>query len=297
MYATLQQHGQPPAHRTAARRARPGAGGSRAEQVLALQRAAGNRAVTALLTDLRAPASSPGTTDGRGLEDEGPTDDRTTGALVGGGLGALVGGVVGGPVGALVGGLGGALLGGTIGELMDAASQPLPVALRNGPGHRPIDEPATVGMSIDVALTSSTGVDADMASVEDSEQVSASLRHTGSYTSVPPGRSNNSGYMPGYPIPPDRHGEPRARVIDLADNHGGDGTMDREQLDTYRVPSAGIGETVVPASGYLIRRIITVSGTTITFRLQKSPQAVTVNGFTTTAGPSPTQWEDVVVRA
>lgn len=292
MYATRQhRHTQ---HHPAPQR--PRTGSPAPDDLLTLQRTAGNRAVATLLADRRTAASSTRTVDGRGLEGEEDTDDRTTGAVVGGGLGAIVGGLVGGPLGAILGGVGGALLGGEIGDALAAPTIPLPVALRNGPGHRPIDEPGTVGMSIDIALTSSTGVDADMASVEDSEQVSTSLRHTGSYASLPPSRSSNSGYMPGYPIPPDRHGEPRARVVDLADNHGGAGTQDREQLDTYRVPAAGIGETVVPASGYLIRRMIMVSGTTITFRLEKSPKAVTVNGFTTTAGPSPTQSEDVVVR-
>jgi hypothetical protein len=152
-------------------------------------------------------------------------------------------------------------------------------------------------MAIDITLTSSSGVDADMAAVQDSEQVSVSMNHTGSYAHLPPGRSSNSGYMPGYPIPPDQHREPKARIIDCADNHGGNGTMDREQLDSFTAPAAGITTPIaVPNSGYLIRRIITVIGSTIKFKLHKEPKAVTVNGFTTAAGPSPAQSDEVTVR-
>jgi hypothetical protein len=243
--------------------------------------------------------------DGRGVEVERePSDDRTTGALIGGGIGAVVGGVggflVGGPVGAIVGGVGGALVGAAIGAAVGGAAAPcpVPVAVRNGPRHAPIDTADAAGMAIAITLTSSTGNDTDMASVQDSEQVSSSFNHTGSYTAVPAGRSNNSGYMAGHPIPDDRHSEPKARIIDCADNHGGNGSMDRHQLDSFTAAACGItSPRAIPNSGYLIRRTIIVSGTQIKFRLDKSPAACAVNGFTTTAGPSPAQSEEVVVRA
>lgn len=276
-------------------------GGSTAAQVLALQRAAGNRAVAELIGSAQAarpavPGAGPaaGTVNGRGVgpSPDGTVNDRTTGAVVGGLVGGALGAMAGGPLGAVVGALGGA----GIGALLGGTKQPLPVALRNGPGHRPIDTGGAIGMSIDITLTSSTGVDADMASVEDSEQVSPSMRHTGSYLGEAPGPGSTSGYMPGHPIPADEHTSSKAQTINLADHHGGDGTQDFEQLDTYRVPAAGIKETVVPRSGYLIRRTITVTGTKITFRVDKSPRAVTVNGFTSAAGPSPAQSDTVTVR-
>ncbi|RAN77910.1 hypothetical protein B5P43_17870 [Bacillus sp. SRB_336] len=276
---------------------RPGAAGKEP----AAQRLAAGRTMALL------PAAGPG--DGRGLATTGaePVDDRGTAALIGGGIGAVVGGIagflLGGVPGAILGGLGGAALGAGIGAALGGGGAagptgPVPVAVRNGPAHTPIDQPDVAGMAIAITLTSSTGRDADMAAVQDSEQVSTSLNHTGSYATVAPGRSNNSGYMAGYPIPDDQHTEGKARIIDCADNLGGNGSMEREQLDTFTAPAAGITTPqAIPNSGYLIRRIITVTGTRIVFRLQKDPHPCTVNGFTTSAGPSPSQGEDVVVRA
>jgi len=246
------------------------------------------------------------TTDGRGLEAAGgDVDDRTTAALIGGGIGAVVGGIggafLGGPVGAAIGAVGGAAVGAGIGALLGggsaAPSAPVPVALRNGPAHSPIDNATQAGMAIAITMTSSTGVDADMAAVQDSEQVSASFDHTGSYSHQPSARSNNSGFMPGHPIPDDRHTESKATIIDNADNHGGNGSMERDQLDIFTAPAAGITTaTAVPHSGYLIRRIITLTGTSISFRLHKGPKKVTVNGFSSDAGPSAAQFDDVTVR-
>jgi hypothetical protein len=241
----------------------------RAEMMFALQRAVGNGAVASALSG---PARGGAAVDGRGLdEDEAGSDDRTDGGVDAGTEqdGGLPGGV----------------------------PFPLPIAVRNGPGHSPIDTASAAGMMIDITLTSSSGNDADMANVLDSEQVSTSFNHTGSYSAVPPGNSSNSGYMPGYPIPPDHHSEPKARIIDCADNHGGNGSMDRLQLDSYKAPGGGVTDpTVVPNSGYLIRRTITTNGNEIKFRVDKSPQACTVNGFTTDAGPSPAQGDEVTVR-
>ena len=223
--------------------------------------------------------------DGRGIKPEREsTDQRWLGGLIGGGIGALVGAVggffLGGPGGAIVGGIGGAAIGAGIGAGIAGSRCPVPVAVRNGPRHAPIDTADSAGMAIAITLTSSTGRDADMASVQDSEQVSSSFNHTGSYAAVPPGRSNNSGYMAGYPIGDDQHSEPKATIIDCADNHGGNGSMERHQLDTFTAPACGITTPrAIPASGYLIRRIITVTGTQIRFRLHKEPAACTVSIF------------------
>src|SRR5690349_14669563 len=93
--------------------ARPSALPPAAAQLLALQGAAGNRAVCRAL-------------DGRGTTDV-VADDRDAG---GAGSGS-------------------------------AAPAATPVAVRNGPGHVPIDTAEAAGMAIDITLTSSTGVDAD----------------------------------------------------------------------------------------------------------------------------------------
>jgi hypothetical protein len=177
-----------------------------------------------------------------------------------------------------------------------AAASVRPVAVRNGPFHAPIDTATTAGMEIAITLTSSSGVDADMAAVQDSEQVGLSYNHTGSFSGMTPLPSNQSGFMAGFPIPNDQHGTPKSLIIDRADNHGGGGQFDKDQLDIFTasgVPTA----TAIPASGYRIRRIIkTGPGTKIVLRTEKSAHACTVNGFNTTAGPSPTQADEVVVR-
>ncbi len=176
---------------------------------------------------------------------------------------------------------------------------PAPVAVRNGPFHAPIDTAAAVGMEIAITLTSSTGVDADMASVEDSEQVGLSFNHTGSFTGLPPLPSNQSGFMPGHPIPNDRHTLTRSLIVDRADHHGGNGSFEKQQLDIFKAPACGVTTPqAIPKSGYIIKRIITTGpGTKITFRTEKRAAACTVNGFSTGAGPSGTQADDVIVRA
>jgi hypothetical protein len=178
-----------------------------------------------------------------------------------------------------------------------APARPTPVNVRNGPRHAPIDTPAGAGMSIAITISSSSGVDSDMAGIQDSEQVGLSSNHTGCWAGVPPMPSSNSGFMPGYPIPDDQHSWGKAQIIDRADNHGGNGSFEKTQLDIYTDAAAGVTvPQAIPASGYIIKRTTTVNGTEISFRTEKRPAAVTVNGYSTAAGPSPTQGEDVVVR-
>lgn len=221
--------------------------------------------------------------------------DTLTGAATGGLIGAGIGFLVGGPVGALVGGGIGALIGGGIG--FATSGPPRPTAVRNGPFHAPIDTADTAGMEIAIALTSSTGVDADMATIQDSEQVGLSTNHTGSFVGMAALPSNQSGFMAGHPIPNDRHTTPKDLVLDRADNHGGDGSFEKDQLDIFKA-AGSTTSVVIPSSGYRIKRSVkTGPGTKVVLRTEKSAHACTVNGFTTTAGPSPTQAEEVVVRA
>jgi hypothetical protein len=153
-------------------------------------------------------------------------------------------------------------------------------------------------MSIAITISSSSGVDADMAGIQDSEVVGLSSNHTGCWVGVPPMRSRNSGFMAGYPIPDDQHQWAKAQIIDRADNHGGNGSFEKTQLDIYTDAAAGVTvPQAIPASGYIIKRTTTVNGTGISLRTEKRPAAVTVNGHTTTAGPSRTQAADVVVRS
>lgn len=178
-----------------------------------------------------------------------------------------------------------------------AKGPPKPIAVRNGPSHAPIDTSTAVGMRIAITLTSSTGKDADMASIEDSEQVGLSEKHTGSFKGMAAMPSNTSSWMPGHPIPDDNHTFPKATIIDRCDNHGGDGSFEKQQLDIWRDTANGVTERAIPASGYIIKRsIIKGKGNKIKFRTEKRPAAVSVNGFSSTAGPSAKQSEDVKVR-
>jgi hypothetical protein len=102
--------------------------------------------------------------------------------------------------------------------------------------------------------------------------------------------------MAGYPVPADRHSESKSEIIRIADANGGAGSYEREQLDTWK-PNATGAEAAIPASGYVIRRSIIAAGAGIRLPTEKGPRAVTVNGFTTTAGPSGLQSEEVEVRA
>lgn len=153
-------------------------------------------------------------------------------------------------------------------------------------------------MSIAITITSSSGRDADMAAIQDSEQVRLSYNHTGSMAGVARLPSNQSGFMAGHPIPDDEHTWSKAAIIDRADNHGGNGSFEKQQLDVYTDAAGGVTTaTAIPASGYIIKRDIVTNGTSITLRTAKRPASVTVNGHTTSAGPSPLQAEDAVVRS
>jgi hypothetical protein len=268
-------------------------------------------AASAVGKHTRVESMSSPTHDARGGGGGGEVvDDRTTGALIGGGIGAVGGAIIGGLAGGVPGAIGGAVVGGAVGAGIGAAvggaggggaatAVPTPVAVRNGPTHAPLDSGNRIGMSIAITITSSSGVDADMARIQDSEQVGLSYNHTGSCASLPPLPSSQSGFMPGHPIPDDEHTWTRTAVLDRADNHGGNGSFEKQQLDIYTDAAAGVTTPVaIPNSGYIIKRIITSGpGTRVVFRTEKRAAAVTVNGYSSAAGPSGTQHDDVVARA
>lgn len=177
--------------------------------------------------------------------------------------------------------------------------RPQPIAVLNGPFHAPINEPATVGMEIQITVQSSNGNNAAMALVQDSEQVSPSLDHTGSFAALGPIVGGVSGFMAAVNIPNDRHGIGRGFIINRADNNGGSGSIAFQQLDIYTHPRYAIVNPIaIPNSGYRITQTVTAGpGTRLHLRTEKIPQACTVNGFSTTAGPSAAQHDEVIVRA
>jgi hypothetical protein len=177
--------------------------------------------------------------------------------------------------------------------------RPQPIAVLNGPFHAPIDTPAVIGMEIQITVQSSSGNNAAMAQVQDSEQVSPSLDHTGSFAALAPIVGGTSGFMPAVNIPNDRHGVGRAFFTNRADNFGGSGSISFQQLDIYTHPRYAIFNPIaIPNSGYRITQRITAGpGTQLRLRTDKAPEACTVNGFSSTAGPSPAQHDEVLVRA
>jgi hypothetical protein len=190
--------------------------------------------------------------------------------------------------------------GGGSGSGSGVAPAATPVAVRNGPHHAPfdifVDHDERVGMEIAITLTSSTGKDEDMESILDSEQVSDPKGQTGSFIGMPKDQTTTK-WMKGYPIPDDEHGISRDVVIDRADDHGGDGKYDIDQLDIFKRKD-GDAPQVIPHSGYTVRRTITTgAGKSIVLRTEKFPNACSVNGFSSEKGPSPAQHDDVTVRA
>jgi hypothetical protein len=182
-------------------------------------------------------------------------------------------------------------------QLDGEKSRPTPVNVRNGPKHSAINSGDRVGMKIAITITSSSGKDADMAGIQDSEKVGLSYNHTGSMKKVEPLESSQSGFMAGYPIPDDRHAWSKSTIIDLVDNKGGAGSFEKQQLDVYKDAKAGVtSPKVIPKSGYIIKREILTSGKSITFRTSKRAGAAKVGGFSTAAGPSATYSKDVKIR-
>jgi hypothetical protein len=176
-------------------------------------------------------------------------------------------------------------------------SRPTPIDVRNGPRHAPINSGDRVGMSIAITITSSSGKDADMAGIQDSEKVGLSYNHTGSMKGVAALASSQSGFMAGHPIPDDQHAWSKSRIIDLVDNKGGAGSFEKQQLDVYKDATAGVtSPKVIPKSGYIIKREMVTSGKSITLRTSKRAAAAKVGGFSTDAGPSAAQSEDVKIR-
>ncbi|MFN2624141.1 MAG: hypothetical protein ABR611_14990 [Chthoniobacterales bacterium] len=176
--------------------------------------------------------------------------------------------------------------------------RPQPIALLNGPFHAPVDEPDEVGMEIQIRVQMSGGNDAVRAAVEDSEKVGLSFNHSGSLVPVAPIASTQSGFMSAANIPNDRHVLPRRQVIAFVDAHPGNGSFAKHQLDIYNHARYAIFNPIaIPNSGYKITRTITSGpGTRIGLRVDKTPEACTVDNFSTTAGPSPAQDDEVIVR-
>jgi hypothetical protein len=156
-------------------------------------------------------------------------------------------------------------------------------------------------MLIDIKIKSDSGTDGDLDEVMDSEVVSLSLNHTGSVVGLAPFPSSTSSFQQATMVPPDNHTLNKAFIIDRFDNHGGNGGFDKHQLDIFYCKRCGMVEAdavVIPNSGYLIARTFFGVGAAgrIDLKTEKSALGVTVSGYTTAAGPSPTYSETVTIR-
>lgn len=155
------------------------------------------------------------------------------------------------------------------------------------------------GMKIAVAVKSDSGTDGDLGAVWFSEMVSTSYNHTGSAQSLPPLPSNNSTYMLVSGGFYDYHRSPVATILDLFGNHGGNGSYSRNQMFAFYCPRCGMtsGNAVaIPSSGYqTVRNIIGAGGTEVDFRVDQNRQAVTLRGFSTTAGSASANYSDTPI--
>ncbi|MDP2105228.1 MAG: hypothetical protein Q8J76_04465, partial [Desulfobulbaceae bacterium] len=134
------------------------------------------------------------------------------------------------------------------------------------PDHRMICRASATGVSLGASGAINDGTlyglrtpiivrGTELGDVLDSELVGASIDHTGSMTSRPSARSNNSGFMAADNIPDDRHTSGISDHLSYFDNHGGDGSYSRLQMDLYKIPSCNITTPwPISNSGYRIKR-------------------------------------------
>ncbi len=176
-----------------------------------------------------------------------------------------------------------------------------PVAVQDGPGNGLINSGGVAGMWIQIVIKSDSGTDADLNQVQDTELVSISYNHTGSFLAVPPGSSWNSGYMPAVNVPDDHHTYPvngPDGILDLCDNHGGNGSSTVNQMDAFYCQRCGMTQasaTAIPNSGYHNTfTIIQGTGTQVKFRVDQTRNAVTLMGFSTSSGSAAADYSQTV---
>ena len=169
----------------------------------------------------------------------------------------------------------------------------VPTMVRNG-GAEAYQDGAHVGMKVAIEIVSSTGAPDDLADVMTTEVVSWSHDHTGIFVGLASfeATERQRRKTPGNRTKGDVHYVDYANV-DFARcfknaGDGAQGTYKVSQLDIY---TAATGEDVaIPASGYVIKRTFTVhhvdGAIILELEQTKKPKRVTVNGFTSGAGPS-----------
>ncbi len=156
----------------------------------------------------------------------------------------------------------------------------------------PIDEARKYGLRTPI-IVRGTG----LADVLDSELVGASIDHTGSMEAKPSANSNNSGFMAADNIPDDRHTSSKRDHLSYFDDHGGDGSYARLQMDLYKIPSCNINDpTPIPNSGYRIKREVKAEGDKVVGIVTKTAEEVTIGSHTSTAGLTAKKEAKVTLR-
>lgn len=214
------------------------------------------------------------------------------GGLAGAGIGALIGSIVPGigtGIGALVGGALGALGGALAGHFLSCSASATGVSLG---ASGPINTGRKYGLRTPIIIRGT-----ELADVLDSELVGASIDHTGSMAARPSARSNNSGFMPADNIPDDRHTSSIANHLSYYDNHGGDGSYSRLQMDLYKIPKCKINTPQsMSNSGYRIKRTVKREGAKVVGIVTKTAEAVTIGSHSSSKGLTAKKEAKVTLR-
>ncbi len=137
----------------------------------------------------------------------------------------------------------------------------------------------------------------NLADVLDSELVSPSVDHHGSFATIPSVVSGTSGFMPANSIPPDRHLANNAWTLSVFDGHGGDGDLSFLQMDLFTIPTCGINTPQdMPNSGYRIKRTVKQEGTKVVGIVEKTAEAVTIGSHSSTPGLTAKKEAKVTLR-
>lgn len=172
-----------------------------------------------------------------------------------------------------------------------------PNAVLSGPVHAPINT-TYAGMEINITIRSDSGTDTDLDQVMDSEHVPQSNGATGSGENGL--TAETGGYQQATTVPPDQHVVAKTYIIDRFDNHGGAGSMNFDQVDSFYCKRCGMQEAnavVIPNSGHTVTfSWWTTGGNSILMKAKKVAHACTVGAFTSAAGPSTDHEETVTVR-
>jgi hypothetical protein len=156
----------------------------------------------------------------------------------------------------------------------------------------PIDEDRKYGLRTPIIVHGT-----ELAEVLDSELVGASIDHTGSMEARPSANSNNSGFMAADNIPDDRHTSSKRDHLSYFDDHGGDGSYARLQMDLYKIPSCNITDPApIPNSGYRIKREVKAEGDKVVGIVTKTAEEVTIGDHTSSAGLTAIKEAKVTLR-